>query len=256
MSRKGFVTFAMDYEKISAELEEEYTWRYNELSFLQNLEANIESEDLRKKYRKSLIVMLYSHFEGFCKFAFAYYITSINDQQCIRAVLKPPLIAASMNSEFAAYENSDRKCKIFKQTLPDDIKLHRFSRRRDFVCACNDFLKVNAEIPDAVVDTESNLTPNVLKKILFRLGFDISIADAYKDPINQLLGYRNRIAHGDGSISRGIDKKDYLYIKKRTLSVIEDIKDLVAHALRDEDYLVSKIKSKRKRLPKQNARKP
>ena len=240
MSRKGFVTFAMDYEKISAELEEEYTWRYQELVFLENLEANIESDTSRKKYRKSLIVMLYSHFEGFCKFAFTYYITSINDQQCIRSTLKPPLIAASMNNEFTAYDDLDRKCKIFKRTLPDDTKLHRFSRRHDFVCAFNDFLKAIAEIPDTVVDTDSNLTPTVLKKTLFRLGFDISIADQYKDPINQLLSYRNGVAHGNGGIANGINRNDYSRIKESTLSVIESIKEIVAHALRDEDFLAKK----------------
>ena len=179
--------------------------------------------------------MLYPHFEGFWKFAFAYYITSINDQQCIRAVLKPPLIAASMNSEFAAYENSDRKCKIFRKSLPDDSKLHRFSRRHDFVCAFDDFLKVIAEIPENVVDTESNLNPIVLKKILFRLGFDISIADTYKGQINRLLKYRNDIAHGKAY--DGIEETVYSDIKKSTISVIEGIKELIVHSLRDKNYL-------------------
>ena len=227
----------MDYEKISAELEAEYAWRYEELVFLQNLESNIKKEDLRKKYRKSLIVMLYSHFEGFCKFAFTYYITTINDQRCVRSILKPPLIAASMNNEFTAYDDPNRKCKLFKQSLPDDSKLHRFSRRHDLVCAFDGFLKVIAEIPDTVVDTESNLTPIVLKKLLFRLGFNLSIADRYKDHINKLLEYRNHIAHGDGNIVNGIDEKDYSCIKEETLSIIRGIKELVAHALRDEEYL-------------------
>ena len=235
MLRKGFVDFAMSYDEISAELNKELKWRFEELYFLQNLEANIENEELRRKYRKALIVMLYSHFEGFCKFAFDYYIMSINSRKCIRSSLIPPLIAASMHKEFTAYDNLDIKCKIFKQSLPADPKLQLFSRRHDFICAFDDFLKVIAKIPDNVIDTESNLNPIVLKKILFRLGFDISISDKYKNQINRLLGYRNRIAHGNSS--DGIDEKDYLDIKKNTISVIVGVKQLVVRALRDEKYL-------------------
>lgn len=229
------MVFAMDYDEISAELERERTWRFEELNFLHNLETSIEDEELRRKYRKTLIVMLYSHFEGFCKFAFDYYITAINNQRCIRSSLRPPLITASMNKEFTAYDDLDRKCKIFRKSLPDDSKLHRFSRRHDFVCAFDDFLKVIAEIPENVVDTESNLNPIVLKKILFRLGFDISIADAYKDQINRLLKYRNDIAHGKAY--DGIEETVYSDIKKSTISVIEGIKELIVHSLRDKNYL-------------------
>ena len=229
------MNFAMDYDEIAAEIERERSWRFEELNFLQNLETNIEDEELRRKYRKALIVMLYSHFEGFCHFVFSYYITRINNQECIRSSLKPPLIAASMNKEFTAYDNLDIKCNIFKQSLPDDSKLHRFSRRHDFVRAFDDFLKMIAEIPENVVDTESNLNPIVLKKILFRLGFNTSIADDYKDQINRLLNHRNKIAHGKAY--DGIDEKDYLDIKESTVFVIERIKQIVVHALRDEDYL-------------------
>lgn len=227
----------MNYEIISAELEEELTWRLNELRLLHNIQTNLSSDKEIKLYRKSLIVMLYSHFEGFCKFAFTYYIEQVNQQHYKRIQLNNSLVTASMNNEFNAYDDIDRKCKLFKNPLPDDSELHRYSRRKDFLNALNDFLNEIAVIPDKIIDTESNLKPIVLRKILFRLGFDISIAKKYDNSINMLLEYRNSIAHGDGKFRDGVSEKQYSRVKIATTKLMSDIKDLVAHSLRDEQYL-------------------
>lgn len=238
---KGFVISAMDYNEISAEIEMDYTWRYNEIIFLRNILSDIPKEDKKDIYRKSLITMLYAHFEGFCKFVFSYYIEKINAQKYYRKELSPSLIAASMKHEFDAYANKDKKCKIFKTQLPDDSKLHEFSRRKDFVCAFQGFLEEIAYIPDDVVDTESNLKPIVLKKILFHLGFDVFIAQEFADTINCLLKYRNSVAHGENSIRMGISGKDYADIESQIFELMQKIKELVAHALRDEIFLVKNI---------------
>lgn len=227
----------MDYEVVSAELEEEFTWRVNEIRFLQNIQSNLVIEQDENLYRKSLIVMLYSHLEGFCKFAFLYYIKKINHEQYMRVRLNTSLVTASMWGAFLAYENLDSKCKIFKRQLPDDKELHRYSRRKDFVKAFDDFLNEVAIIPETVVDTESNLKPIILRKILFRLGFDVDIAKEYDGTINRLLEYRNSIAHGDAKFREGLSEKDYIEIKDATFEVMQKVKELVAHSLRDEAFL-------------------
>lgn len=231
----------MDYNEISSEIEMDYTWRYNEMIFLRNVLSDISKEEKKDIYRKSLITMLYSHFEGFCKFIFLYYIEKINDQKYYRKELSPSLIAASMKHEFDAYANKDKKCKIFKNELPDDSKLHELSRRKDFVCAFQGFLEKIAYIPDDVVDTRSNLKPIVLKKILFHLGFDIFIEQEFTDTINCLLKYRNSVAHGENRIRMGISEKAYSDIESRTFELMQKIKELVAHALRDEIFLKKNI---------------
>lgn len=233
----------MDYDIIASELEEEFSWRHTEIRKLQNILSLLTDESEKTVYRKSLVVMLYSHFEGFCKFTFLYYIKKINGQEYKRKQLNKALITASMNTEFLAYENLDKKCKIFQRTLPDDTALHRYSRRIDFLDAFSDLLDTIAHIPDNVVDTESNLKPIVLRKILFRLGFDISIAKKYDNDINRLLKYRNDIAHGGGKFRYGLTNDDYTDIKDATLQLMENIKELVAHSLRDETFLANASKT-------------
>ena len=54
-----------------------------------------------------------------------------------------------------------------------------------------------------------------------------------------LLEYRNSIAHGDGKFRNGVSDEQYSQVKKAAIELMNDIKDLVAHSLRDEQYLAN-----------------
>ena len=77
-----------------------------------------------------------------------------------------------------------------------------------------DFENITAqlvEIPDNVVDTESNLRAVVLKKILFQLGLNYSSVDPHSNTIERLLGVRNAIAHGDAiKVPKDEEAREYL----------------------------------------------
>ena len=64
----------MKVEDFRAQLEEELTWRTEEILFFQNQCSTIEQEELRDKFRRALVLLLYSNFEGFCKFGFSLYV--------------------------------------------------------------------------------------------------------------------------------------------------------------------------------------
>ena len=57
----------MTKEELRTAMETELAWRQEELAFMKNQLTNIQEEILKNKYRKSLVLMLYSHFEGFVK---------------------------------------------------------------------------------------------------------------------------------------------------------------------------------------------
>lgn len=55
----------MTANELREELEEELRWRQEELAFFKNQLSNINSEEDSCRYRKSLVFLLYSHFEGY-----------------------------------------------------------------------------------------------------------------------------------------------------------------------------------------------
>ncbi|MEI3612495.1 MAE_28990/MAE_18760 family HEPN-like nuclease [Pseudogracilibacillus sp. SO30301A] len=127
---------------IRAQLEEELTWRRDEIRLLHN-QLGYVLEDDQKRFRKALIVMLYSHFEGFCSTAFQIYIKAINEEALKRKQLNNNLAANSFADVFKAYENPHLKTKeyrkIFKNDPPEEKAIEKFSRQIYFVENLNQF---------------------------------------------------------------------------------------------------------------------
>lgn len=225
----------MNLLDVRAQIEEEITWRSDEIRFLKNQLSNIYRENEREKFRKALVVMLYSHYEGFCKTLFLIYINEINLNGIGRSEANSYIVTASLEDAFKAYDSRDKKNKFFKRQLPDDEKLHRFSRQVDFIDSMHDLLSEKVYIPEEIIDTESNLKPVVLRKLLFRLGFKYDIFNSYEGQIDHLLNKRNNIAHG--SEKDGIKEEEYNDIEKATFTVIEELKKLVINALENKEFL-------------------
>ncbi|WP_156290580.1 MAE_28990/MAE_18760 family HEPN-like nuclease [Oceanobacillus salinisoli] len=225
----------MNILDIRAQIEEEITWRSNEIRFLKNQLSNISKESDREKYRKSLVVMLYSHYEGFCKTLFLIYVHEINIKRISRSQVNNFIATASFEEAFRAYDNKDKKNKFFKKLLPEDEKLHRYSRQVDFLSAMDDLWKEKVVIPEKIIDTESNLKPVVLRKLLFRLGFPYDSFAHYEGKIDLLLNKRNNIAHG--TEKEGINEDDYNKIEKATFGIIDELKIMIIKALENKVYL-------------------
>lgn len=224
----------MQLEEIRAEMEEELTWRQREIVFLKNVMVGITKEEDKERYRKSLIVMLYAHFEGFCKTCLLIYVKAINDLNLTRKEANDSLVASSKEGIFNGYDNLDKKCKIFKRELPNDTDLHRFYRRTDLVVQFNEFLEQKLVIADNVINTESNLWYHVLKKNLFKLGIDYTVFDQYQSSINALVNKRNSIAHGSEKF--GIAESEYKKIQDDIIETMNNIIKILMKNLKDESF--------------------
>jgi MAE_28990/MAE_18760-like HEPN len=189
-----------------AELYREYDWRFNEVRWLKNL-IEREQPSAREVLRKSLVVVLYAHFEGFCVFALQHYLAAVNALRMPCQEVTSALIAGAWERVFNAMEHGDQKNKIFRQTLPNDVRLHRHWRRRHFVESIQEFYKLPVEISEHVIDAESNLKPEILERNLFIIGLDHTFVEPHFDTIHNLLGRRNRLAHGEDR--RGVSERDY-----------------------------------------------
>jgi hypothetical protein len=147
---------------IRAELENEQTWRQDEIRLLRNQLANISNDSEKMQFRRVLVVMLYAHYEGFCKFALVQYIKAVNQEAIRCGEAAYAIVAGAWSKVFTAMETGDQKSSIFRNRLPDDTQLHRFARRREFVERFVDFIGLTAQISEDTIDMESNLWPIVL----------------------------------------------------------------------------------------------
>jgi hypothetical protein len=225
----------MNIPELRGELEAEMAWRQDEIRFFQNQGADLDDEDRQEQYRRALILVLYAHFEGFCKFALTLYVNTVNREGIKCAQANHAIAAASLADVFMALRDRSAKCADFRNAAPDDTKLHRFARDREFVERTADFLQRTVSIPDDVVDTESNLKPVVLRKNLFRLGLPHDLFATFEDGINQLLAYRNRIAHGESRL--GITEATYESVRESVFTIIEAITVQVMTAVANKQYL-------------------
>ena len=154
----------MNLPDLSAQLESELAWRQEEIRFFQNRGTMLLRQEEQDQYRRAVVLVLYAHFEGFCKFAFDLYRTSINGEQVACNEASPAIAAAGWARLFKELRDPSTKCAEFKHALPDDGKLHRFARDREFMERSVEFSRLPVTIPDDFVDTESNLKPVVLRR--------------------------------------------------------------------------------------------
>jgi hypothetical protein len=215
-------------------MEEDLAWRQEELAFFKN-QLNYVQEENKNKYRKILVLMLYSHFEGFLKLAMQSYIQFINELHISGNSVNSNLLVSNLHREFTAYDNLDRKCKIFERPLPEGDYLHRIYRRVDFVESIDGFKEKIVNIDDDVIDTESNLWYVVLQKNLYRIGLPIEMFADYKSDIDALVNRRNSIAHGN--FRSGVSENECLKWEIKVNGLMSDVTRMLYDYVINEKYV-------------------
>ncbi|MEY8516828.1 MAE_28990/MAE_18760 family HEPN-like nuclease [Lachnospiraceae bacterium 29-84] len=224
----------MTADELRAALESELAWRQEELAFFKN-QLNEIAEENKNKYRKSLVLILYSHLEGYIKICLQTYIQYINSQGLNRKDVNTGLMVASMHKEFLAYENLDRKCEVFRKQLPDDTRLHRLYRRVDFMEKAEDFKEQELNIDDQIIDTESNLWYIVLQKNLYKVGLPINLFDDCQRDIDALVNRRNSIAHGN--FRSGVTAEEFTNWEAKVSETLSTVTRLLYDYANNEKYL-------------------
>lgn len=230
----------MNLDDLFAQIEQDYSWRIDEIRFLENQLSFFRDENRKEKMRRAIILVLYSHFEGFSKFCFLLYIQAINSARISCNAVNSSIAVASLSELFKQLRNPDKKSDLFRHLLPEDTKLHTFARDKEFLDLSHKFLETIVEIPITFIDLESNLKPTVLRKILFQLGFAYDIFKQEEGAITILLKFRNGIGHGE--YKAGITLQEYNLVKKASSDIMTGIKRLITSSLyskaflKEEDY--------------------
>ena len=230
----------MDYDSLCSnlfiDLETELRNRLDELAALENIYSLSGSERYAGVFYKSQIILLYAHFEGYCKRTLLLYVNYINNLNLTVSDVKDGLAATNLYRDFGLlFDTKHAPVSLSDRALKEDRVLQKFGRRREFVGQYRRHLSKQVSIPDTVIDTESNLKSHVLKKLLFILEIDHTIVDDFATDVNELLNKRNAYAHGD--ISRLPEKQEVERYKSKTVQLMTVVKDAIYKGFSEKHYL-------------------
>lgn len=189
--------------------------------------------------KRSLVLVCYSHLEGFCKFALESYAGAINSYGLSCKDVSPAIVAASLSKVFAALREQNYRHSLFKNALPDDTVLHMAAREMRFIESFTEFHAMPVRITERSYDTRSNIDTDVLRKLLFQLGVSLDGIESHRNNINRLLGIRNAIAHGD-RLRVPKDKQLQEYVDT-TITVMKELQQILFSALEKKAYLRAEV---------------
>ena len=82
-------------EEVFEDIENDRAHREREIRLIENIASRTESESEANMLRRSLVLLTYAHFEGFCKFALLSYASAIKALGLSCRDATTPLVAAS-----------------------------------------------------------------------------------------------------------------------------------------------------------------
>jgi hypothetical protein len=112
---------------------------------------------------------------------------------------------------------------------------HRLHRQIEFLSQFPELEATKVDVSEKVVDPESNLKPDVIRKNLFRLGFQQDMFQPHESTVHHLLNKRNAVAHG--STRLGVEEDEYNELEAAVLDIMDDVVRLLFEALRHKAYL-------------------
>lgn len=221
--------------EIFADIEQDRALREGEIKLLQSIIGQRKDEKEQRSIRRSLILVVYSHFEGFCKFVLGAYAEAINARAVTCDSAKPILVSTSLARPFVELIDKNTTLRVLKDNRVPDPDVDDLHRRKVFLEELDGLFETIVRIPDSAIDTQSNLKPIVLKRLLFRLDLDFSFVDAISGDINKLLGVRNAIAHGD--VLKAPNQTDLDQYIAMSFDVMSELQNAVLSALNNKAYL-------------------
>lgn len=182
-----------DIIEFRSDMEDSLSWRISEFMSLKNLLR----EDNSVPVVKTLIVMLYAHFEGFFKDCLECYVRYLNSTELQLNNFIDAIITASLSREYAAFEDINRKCKELITVPPAEEFLHKYHRRRELTQKfISNYLSKKIKIDEKIINTKSNLDFGVLQENMYILGLEYNYFIDKQDTITKLVRLRNAVAHG------------------------------------------------------------
>ena len=201
------------------ELEDDFQWREAELATFKILIARTDESTVRHKaLLRALWVMLYAHYEGYCKFVLQTYLDALMQRKLPRIDCKDQIIAFSMLEKFRNLSNnlSNDNCVQFIQQFPVD-------------------LNNPVEFDEKAFESHRNLAPDLLKQNCQSVALPYNQVEANRPHLRNLVNQRNSIAHG--KILPVKNFQGYQDCENAAFDVMLGLAVAVIEALEQEQYL-------------------
>ncbi|WP_368559608.1 MAE_28990/MAE_18760 family HEPN-like nuclease [Acinetobacter indicus] len=263
------------FDEFETDVYEDLRWRKSEIqNFFTELkypDVDIVSQQiLEKAIRKSLILLIYSHWEGFIKRGSKRYLKYIVDkkvplkdlQDCFK-ILAMKGNFVSVSSEIRQSEKESFSFDIYKKVVED------YNDKLTKVFFLN--IDMNKEKDGSIIDTAGNLKAEIFKKIYNCLGIpfykcleenpEIDFIETSGRDCNlitqildkTLLISRNHIAHGNKHNVLTLLEMDRLEALKNLIFTLMDkfVDDILSFA-ENEFYLANNLSSAKSHIELQN----
>lgn len=204
---------------IEQQVEQDLAWREAEMGSLKLLLASATSgSDRHRALLRACSAMLYAHYEGFCKFCWTLLLDTIQAGAHIRRELAKPIAKRAMAPAFRKLRGDTSDSNLW------DFGSSQFQTE----------LSERARFPDEV-DTQSNLWPRLAQEINDSVGLHCPLFDAHAAELGQLVGRRNKIAHG---VKLEIaDLKQFQKFENAAWVVMHELAIAVVECLQNKSYL-------------------
>lgn len=227
----------MTIDQFQGFLERDLSWRKLEISHLFMIFDSVENKEV---ISKSMILLLYAHWEGFIKKSSKYYIKYVSERK-IRIKDLTLNFRAIVLKKFAADCIKNNSLTLSQEL--SFINKHDKMLEKKFKIDIN----VDDEFDESLIDTQHNLSSKVLKNIMDIVGS--SYNDAIKTRANyfdvNLIKNRNAIGHGNKIGENDADVaalgfSEIVKLKDFVLSMLDYYADILFTYVTDEFYLISK----------------
>ena len=222
-------------------MDEDLSWRKKEISSLMFIAKGNEKEEV---LLKSIILLLYAHWEGYIKKSSKLYIKYISERKITLGKLCNNFKAVALKLNIKECLNTAESMSLFHEIAFMD----KFDKMESKSFKIN--INVDNDFETDIIDTQANLKPKVFKNIISILGLNYKKAIETREKyINSyLLASRNTIGHGskfDGS-STGftLEIKEIEKLKEIIISIIDNFRDELLEYGRNEFYLMEKESEK------------
>jgi MAE_28990/MAE_18760-like HEPN len=206
----------IDWAKV---LEDDLNWREAELASLKLLVTDSVPGSVRQSsLLRALWTMLYAHYEGFCKFAWDFYLENLEQLGINRDVCCTPLARFSLTKRFRELRGDTSNTSLWS------------------VCASdfNEWMKEELKF-ELHLETKCNLWPRLLRDNSSEIDLPHGMVEEHELKLKTLVARRNEIAHGKKMVISNL--AEYQPYEDAVVLVMHELAVAVLDCLEKKTYL-------------------